>query len=320
MTTIQGVKGIHHITAFCGDPQRNVDFCSGVLGLRMVKVSVNQDDPGTYHLYYGDETGAPGTAITFFPWPDARRGRIGHGQVAVTAYSIPAESIDYWRQRLVEKGFAPFGPEMRFNEQVLSFEDPDGLLIELVADQSGDPRPGWAGHDVPAEHAIRGFHSATIWFAKEEKSMPTLQETLGFKELGREGDRIRLIAEGGLPGQIIDLIPYEGERGLDGIGTVHHIAWRAEDDAHEMALLDSVHARGLRSSGFVDRQYFHSIYFREPGGVLYEVATDGPGFTIDEPVESLGHGLMLTPWHEPHRAAIRAALPALTTPAGVKLP
>jgi glyoxalase family protein len=315
------VNGIHHITAFCGDPQRNIDFYSHVLGLRMVKISINQDDPGTYHLYYGDELGRPGSAITFFPWPHARPGRIGHGQTAVTAYSIPAGSVEYWKERLVARGYAPFGPESRFSEQVLSLEDPDGLLIELVADQNGDPRPGWTGSDVPAEHAIGGFHSATLWLADLGPSQEILVETLGFRILGDEGSRRRLVVGDGRPGQIVDLIAMpERPRALDGVGVVHHIAWQVEDEAHELEVRSQVMSAGLRPTPVIDRSYFESVYFREPGGVLYELATAGPGFTFDESAEELGSDLMLTPPFQPHREAIRAGLPAITLPSGRRIP
>lgn len=318
---MRGVNGIHHITAFCGDPQKNIDFYTHVLGLRMVKISINQDDVHTYHLYYGDELGRPGSAITFFPWPHASRGRIGHGQTAVTAYSIPAGSIPYWKERLEAKGHRPFGPETRFNEQVLSLEDPDGLLIELVADQNGDPRPGWAGSDVPAEHAIGGFHSASLWLASTEASEKVLTDALGFRVLSQEGNRRRLVVNDGRPGEIVDILAMpERPRALDGVGVVHHIAWRVDDEAHELTVRESVIGAGLRPTPVIDRSYFESVYFREPGGVLYELATDGPGFTFDEPADALGSDLMLTPPFQPHRDAIRAGLPAITLPNGRQIP
>lgn len=303
--------GIHHITAIAGDAQRNVDFYTDVLGLRLVKRSVNQDDPTTYHLYYGDETGTPGTILTFFPWQGIRRGRIGTGQVAATAFRIPERSLGWWLERLVAKGLAHTGPERRFDEQVVRFHDPDGLMLELVArpDPLGAP---WGGGTVPAAHAIRGFDGVTIWAEDAEPTTPVLTGVLGMSRQSADGTTTRFAAAGEAPGTIVDVRHARGfPRGLQGAGTIHHVAFRTGDDAAEQAMRERVISLGLHPTEVVERFYFRSVYFREPGGVLFELATDQPGFTVDEPAVSLGEGLKLPPWFEQHRDAIAAALPRL---------
>lgn len=315
----QPILGLHHVTAMCGEPQANVDFYAGLLGLRMIKVTVNFDDPGTYHLYYGDGQGSPGSAMTFFPWPGARRGVIGAGQVGATAFSVPAGSIEYWRKRLTERGLA-FEESTRFGELVLAFTDPDGLGIELIGGPE-DPREPWSGGEVPAEHAPRGFHSVSMLVRDARPSALMLGEAMEWRELGREGNRIRFVTESGLPGQIADIIEDPGLRtGLGGVGTVHHVAWRVADDDAQEAWRQALAAAGAGVTPVRDRNYFHSIYFREPGGVLYEIATDGPGFAIDERAENLGEKLMLPPWYEPERGKIERMLAPFVTPGGVRFP
>jgi glyoxalase family protein len=309
------LSGIHHITAIAGDPQRNLDFYTGVLGLRLVKLTVNFDDPGTYHFYYGDGLGRPGTILTFFPFAGARPGRRGTGQLANTAFSVPADSLPYWAERLASHGVAVDRAAPRLGEEALSFADPDGLALELVA-TGGDDRPGWPEGAVPAKHAIRGLHGGTIWVADPAPSARLLIETLGFRLAGEEGARTRYAVGGGGPGAVIDIVSRPDlSPGVVSAGTVHHIAWRTPDDDQQRLWLAQLAGAGLHVTPVQDRQYFHSIYFREPGGVLYEIATDPPGFATDEPVDGLGAALKLPPWLESRRAAIERILPPLRLPA-----
>jgi glyoxalase family protein len=305
-------SGIHHITAIASDPQANIDFYTRTLGLRCVKKTVNFDDPGSYHFYFGDAVGSPGTIITFFPWPGARRGRVGAGQVTASAYAVPRGSINaFWAARLASLGVTVFGRSTRFGEAVIEFEDHDGTRLELIESDAPSPSP-WAGSDVPAEHALRAFHSATLTVRTLKPTEHVLVERLGLKLVGAEGNRRRYA--GDAPhGQIIDVIADENaERGKSGAGVVHHIAFRAATDADQLAWLGQVEADGLHASPVMERFYFRSIYFREPGGVLFEIATDAPGFAADESPETLGESLKLPPMYEQHRAKIEAALPKLS--------
>jgi glyoxalase family protein len=306
------VTGIHHVTAIAGDPQRNVDFYGGVLGLRLVKRTVNFDDPQTYHLYYGDETGTPGSILTFFPWPNGRRGRQGTGQVAVTSFSVLPSALSFWIERLVKSGVHFDGPARRFDEQVVTFRDPNGLMLEIVAHPGAEARAVWAGGPVFPDAAIRGLHALTLWEDASDATSGVLTDTLGFRPVAEEGSTRRYAAGDGGPGTLVDVRAIPGFlRGLGGLGTVHHVAWRVPDDPAELRLRERIIAAGLEPTAQVDRQYFHSVYFREPGGVLFEIATDAPGFATDEPVERLGEGLMLPPQYEPYRAEIEAVLPPL---------
>ncbi len=310
------IPGIHHITAIAGDPQRNVDFYVGTLGLRMVKRTVNFDDPGTYHLYYGDESGRPGSLLTFFPWPGAPRGRLGSGQATATSYSIPPESVGFWLERLKQHRIAARGPEGRFGDQVISFSDPDGLPLELAAAAESDPRAPWPEGPVPAEHAIRGFHGVTLLEDRAEGTVGLLAETLGFSAAEEAGGRRRFTAGRGGPGAIVDVLAGPGSpRGVVAVGTVHHVAWRASSDAEQEEWRKKIAALGHNVTPIIDRKYFRSIYFREPGGVLFEIATDAPGFAVAESPERLGTSLVLPPWLEPRRAERTAALPPIRLPA-----
>jgi catechol 2,3-dioxygenase-like lactoylglutathione lyase family enzyme len=309
--------GLHHVTAMTGDPQANIDFYTGTLGLRMVKLTVNYDDPSTYHLYYGDAVGSPGSAMTFFAWPGAHRGRHGTGQTTATAFAVPAASIPYWKSRLTERGVAPRSAGERFGEPVLAFDDPDGLAIEL----SGVDRPmqgmPWDRGGVPAQHAIRSFHSVTLSEEGYELTASLLTETLGFKKSAEAGNRSRYEpAAAGAGGKFVTYLDLlcqpDARRGTMGVGTVHHIALRTPDDEQHLQWHDTIRKLRFNVSPVIDRNYFHSIYFREPGGVLFEIATDGPGFTVDEPLEKLGTRLYLPPWLEPHRKEIEAVLPTLS--------
>ena len=313
------IGGIHHVTAIASEPQRNIDWYTGVLGLRLVKLTVNFDDPGAYHLYYGDWSGSPGTIMTFFTWVGAQRGRHGTGQIGEVAFAIPQRSLAWWTGHLIRRGVQYDGPARRFGEQVLSMRDPDGLLIELVASADADDMPGWDGGTVPADHAVRRFHSVTLWENEREATTELLIGTLGFTQQREEGAYTRYGVADGKAGTLVQVRNVAGFwQGGGGVGTVHHVAWRTPDDEQELQWRAKLAEAGANVTPQLDRQYFHSIYFREPGGVLFEIATDPPGFTIDEPVEQLGTSLKLPPWFEKDRAAIERALPPVRLPGVAK--
>ena len=306
-------SGIHHVTAISGDPQATADFYGGTLGLRLVKRTVNFDDPSTHHLYFGDEAGRPGTIVTFFPWGDGARGRGGTGQINVIALSIPQPSLGWWLERLIARGVAYDGPAKRFGEQVVSIRDRDGIMLELVA--TSRDGAGWSGGGVPAEHAIRGVHGVMLWTEALEPTARFLTGVLGFREVGSEANTHRFETGAGGGGAIADVRVADGFwRGRMGVGTVHHVAWRAVDDAAELAARAQLESAGAHVTPVRDRVYFHSIYFHEPGGTLFEIATDPPGFTLDEPLGSLGTALKLPPWLEPQRAVLEPALPPVHVP------
>ena len=306
--------GIHHVTAMASDAQRNVDFYAGVLGLRLVKRTVNFDDPETYHFYYGDKLGRPGTIMTFFPKPGSRPGRRGAGQVAVTAFSIVSESAAYWRRRLESTG-AVVEPSTRFDEEVLGVRDPDGLKLELVAGSEANGHEPWAQGPVPPEHAIRGLHSVSLASRASDATAGVLTDVLGARLLVEADDRRRFRFADDGPGTLVDLVPAEdGPRGMGGAGTVHHVAWRAATDEQHGALREKVARRGLNVTEVLDRNYFRSIYFRESGGILFEIATDGPGFSVDESADGLGRDLKLPGWLEADRERIEASLSPIRIP------
>ncbi len=314
--TTEPITGIHHVTAIATDPQRNLDFYAGVLGLRLVKKTVNFDDPGTYHFYFGDEAGSPGTILTFFPWPTARRGSRGSGQATVTSFSIPDGSLGFWIERLAQHGVVAEEPKERFDEEALAFYDPDGLKLELVAHAEGGGGEPWTGGSVPAAHAIRGFHSVTLAESDLEGTARLLTDTMGLRSASDRGNRFRFAAGDGTVGRRVDVLHTPGNGvGRIAAGTVHHVAWRVPDDRAQAAWRERLAGEGLHPTEVKDRQYFKSIYFREPGGVLFELATDPPGFARDEDRESLGTHLKLPPWLEPHRERIEGVLPAVTAPA-----
>jgi len=304
------VVGLHHVTAIASDPQRNLDFYTEVLGLRFVKRTVNFDDPGTYHFYFGDDAGSPGTILTFFPWPHAARGHSGAGEVTKVAFSVPAASFEYWQERLTDQGLL-VETGQRFAERVLTFPDPDGMKIEIVAhaDAPAVNAPRFAA--VPPEHAIRGFFGVTL-LEREEGQTASILNLMGFQKIGEEGTRLRFAAEGHALGNHIDLlVDREAKFGRSGAGSVHHIAFRATDDRAQREWRQVI-AKHLEVTPVLDRTYFHSIYFREPGGVLFELATDPPGFTLDEPIESLGEELRIPQWLEPKRSLIEQRLAPIT--------
>lgn len=311
----KSIAGLHHVTAITADAQTNIDFYCGVLGLRLVKLTVNFDDPGSYHLYYGDALGRPGTILTFFAWAGAYRGRIGPPQVSVTAFAAPVRSLEYWAGRLKEKSVEVRAGIDRFGEKVLGFADPDGMGLEIVgvAEPKGQP---WAGGPIATESAIHGFHSITISEEGYENTAKLLTDVMGFKSVGNERDRFRYRAGAGEGiGSTVDLICVPDARHGDlGAGVVHHVAFRTPDDRQQEAWRKEIAGQRLNVSPVMDRVYFHSIYCREPGGVLFEIATDNPGFTVDEPAEQFGTKLMLPPWLEPHRAAIERAVPPVRLP------
>jgi glyoxalase family protein len=307
------MAGIHHVTAIAGNPLQNFAFYTNSLGLRFVKKTVNFDDPGTYHFYYGDEAGSPGTILTFFPWEGAAAGRGGVGQAQQTAFRVPVRSLGYWTHRFIERGIAHEAIEKRFGESVLPFTDPDGMSLALVGVPGAENEPGWSNGDVRAEHAIRGFHGVTLLLDSAAKTAAVLTDVFGFEETAREGSVIRYKAGGDANGGVVDIYEAKGFLpGRQGTGSVHHIAFRARDDAEQGSMAQMLIDRlGLHPTEQKDRNYFRSIYFREPGGVLFEIATDIPGFAVDEPTATLGTDLKLPSFLERHRKDIEAVLPPL---------
>jgi len=313
------ILGIHHVTAIAGEPQQNIDFYAGFLGLRLVKLTVNYDDPGTYHLYYGDGIGHPGTILTFFPWPGAPKGRKGTGQLTTTSFSMPRGSVGYWVERLSERGIRFEGPTDRFGDQVISFSDPDDLKLELVAHAGAETRSGWNRGPVPREHAIRGFFGVTLSEEGYERTASLLTETMGFRLVKEDGNRFRYEVGAGGPGAMVDVLCQpDAPMGLVSVGTVHHVAWRTPTDEKQIEWRKDLVKARLNVTPVIDRKYFHSIYFREPGGVLFEIATDPPGFTVDEREEELGTRLMLPSRLEPLRADLDHVLPPVKLPETVK--
>lgn len=310
----QPILGIHHITAIAGDPQRNLDFYTNVLGLRLVKLTVNFDDPGTYHFYFGNGSGAPGTILTFFPYPGAANGRPGAGQADAIAFSVPEGALGYWSGHLAEHGLTVEGPSVRFGQQVLAFVDPDGLSLELV-EAGGEAADAWLGGPIPAEFAIRGFFGITLAERQPETTAALLTGTMGLRLAGQEGTRYRYQAGADAPGAVVDVLDRpNGPHSIVAVGSVHHVAFRTPDDAQQAAWRETLVDQGFDVSPVMDRIYFHSIYFREPGGVLFEIATDAPGFAVDETAEELGTGLRLPPWLEPQRPVIEQAVPPVRLP------
>lgn len=317
--THKEINGIHHITAIAGDPQRNLDFYTEVLGLRLVKLTVNFDDPGTYHFYFGDQVGHPGTILTFFPWANARRGTPGNGQVGVTAFSIPEDSLGYWRERFNSYRISVSEVEERFDESVLRLLDPDSLQLDLVTHDPGETFVPWESSPIPEEHAIRGFHSAALWVSDFEPTADLLMDTFDFTMEAEAGNRFRFKGSPNQPANLVDLIHRpDGQTGRMGTGVVHHIAWRTPDDEQQLSWRAELNQLGFNVTSVMDRQYFHSIYFREPGGVLFEIATDPPGFSLDEREEELGTHLKLPPWYESHRSEIEKALQPIRLPGTIR--
>ncbi|MFP4484316.1 MAG: ring-cleaving dioxygenase [Spirochaetaceae bacterium] len=313
------VTGIHHITAIAGDPQRNLDFYAGILGLRLVKRTVNFDDPGTYHFYYGDAYGAPGTVLTFFPWGGSpRSGRVsrgipGLGQATTISFSVPSGALPFWQSRLAALGVEVSRPVDRFGHRAVLLKDPDGISLALVAAE--DDRPGYPTAQVPAEAAIRGFHSVLLTVEGYRQTADVLEGTLGFRAVARSDNHTRFAAGDGGPGTYVDVAALPtGRPGAMGVGAVHHVAFRVPDDEAHGEMRSSLVDSGMNVTPIMDREYFHSVYFREPGGVLFEIATDNPGFLRDEPLDSLGHTLKLPAWFEEQRGVLEQVLPAVRVP------
>ena len=306
------MRGIHHVTAIAGKPSRNLEFYSRTLGLRLVKKTVNFDDPGTYHLYYGDEAGQPGTILTFFPWEHAAPGRNGLGLTHRTEFRIPKDAIGYWAHRFVERGVQHEAPSTQFGDSVLAFSDPDGLRLALIGAAAAGQEEAWSSGEIPAEHAVRGFHGVTLLLEAAAPTGAILTSVLGFKEEAREAMHVRYRANAGIGG-VVDIREAPGFlAGRMGRGSVHHIAFRARDDAEQAEMGRKLIAdHGLQPTGQKDRQYFRSIYFHEPGGVLFEIATDQPGFAVDEPLAELGKSLKLPPFLESRRRELKRTLPPL---------
>ena len=311
------ITGLHHVTAIASDPQRNLDFYVGLLGLRFVKRTVNFDDPASYHFYFGDARGTPGTILTFFPWPGARRGHRGVGQIEATAFAISPDSVGYWLDRFKEQHVTAEKTSERFGEEVIRFTDPDGLLLELIAADSPGKVESWTTGPVSAEHSLRGFHSVSAALEGYERTAQLLTESFGYDLAKESGNRFRFVApsESG-PGRIVDLLCMPDSRtGHVAAGSVHHIAFRAKDDHEQLQWREHLVELGYNVTPVMDRTYFHSIYFREPGGILFEIATEPPGFTLDEPIEQLGSKLRLPPWMEAARSQIEQVLPPIKIPA-----
>ncbi|WP_442598328.1 ring-cleaving dioxygenase [Neobacillus sp. D3-1R] len=301
--------GIHHISAIVGHPQENVDFYAGVLGLRLVKQTVNFDDPGTYHLYFGDESGNPGTIITFFPWADAYSGRIGDGQVGVTSYLVPTGAMEFWEKRL-QHFKIPFTKMIRFGEEYLVFGDPHGLHLEIVEREDGQKNT-WDFDGISSDVAIKGFGGATLLSARPDETAHLLEHVMGLEKVGEEGEFVRFRSIG-IIGNIIDLKKTSSGRGRMGVGTVHHIAWRAKDDQDQLDWKKLIESNGYGVTPVKDRNYFNAVYFREHGEILFEIATDPPGFAYDESQATMGEKLMLPPQYESQREKIEQGLIPIT--------
>jgi glyoxalase family protein len=309
---MDSIKGLHHVTAIASDPQRNVDFYRNVLGQRLVKRTVNFDAPDTYHFYFADEIGNPGNVLTFFAWQNMRGGIRGNGETNAVSYNVPVGSLSFWREHLNRHGITPQFMGKRFDEDVLAFNDPDGMGVELIEAARLPGIDFWAEGPISREYALHGFHSVTLWLDEVEQTAELLTSQMGYQAAGQEETRHRFIADRNAPGHIIDLVerPGKGQAEL-GVGSIHHIAFRTPTDEQQLEYQTLIRKTGLRVTDVLDRNYFHSIYFRERGGVLFEIATDTPGFAIDEPVNSLGESLKLPERYEPNRRLIESSLAPL---------
>jgi len=309
------LKGIHHVTAISADAQRNVDFYAGVLGLRLVKKTVNFDDPGSYHLYYGDRVGTPGTLITFFIWPGGSRGQRGAGEPVALGFQVPEGSLSWWAQRLTGAGFPALDAGLRLGAGVLEVRDPDGLAVELIESLARRDSEYWSSAGIPKDYAITSIHSVTLGLHDEKRSTALLSGELTFAQIVSEDARLRFGLGAAGDASFVDIVkPDAPLRGRMGAGTIHHVAFRTDDDASQRQWLKKITQLGLHASPVMDRKYFHSIYFREPGGVLFEIATDGPGMAVDEAEEHLGEALVLPQEYESLRASLERTLPPIVSP------
>jgi len=309
MTAPRHIAGIHHITAIAGDPQRSLNFYTQVLGLRLVKLTVNFDDPYTYHLYFANESGTPGSILTFFPWPDAPRGSIGRGQVSAIAFAVPAASLEYWRRHLAAHSVAQH-EGASFGERVMHIADPDGIPLDLVETETSEPTLARTFGPIPPANALRGFHSATLSLY-DGGPTAALLEFMGFRFVAEDANRVRYKAPDDAAAIIELMRGSQGPPGRLGVGTVHHIAFRTPTDEQQHEWRNDLTKRGHSVTPVIDRKYFHSIYYREPGGVLFEIATDPPGFAVDEPAGHLGERLVLPDWLESRRSELERRLPRL---------
>jgi glyoxalase family protein len=310
------VHGIHHVTCIAGNAQENLDFYVALLGMRLVKRSVNQDDPGTYHLFYADRVGNPGTDFTFFPWANMEPGRLGIGLTVETSFAVAPGSLGYWQDRFAQHGVAYDRPNSRFGETTLSFKDPHGLQLALVETSDEREFVPWESSPVSPEHQLKGMHAVRLWERQLGPTETVLTQLMGFTHLGSEDGWHRYGVEGGSSGKLIEIRELPDERrGQWGTGSVHHVAWRVNDSEEQMRLREALLKAGLRPTHQIDRFWFQSVYYKEPGGVLFELATDGPGFHRDEDMDHLGEQLILPPWLEAQRGEIEAALPSLEMPA-----
>ena len=313
-TSVGTIPGIHHVTCITRDVQRCTDFYVSVLGLRFVKKSINQDLPDTYHIYFGDYLGSPGTAMTFFGWPKWPKQKAGSGQVTAVTFAVPTGSLGFWNDRLRRLGIEHREVD-RFDTHALVLQDADGIEIELVGEASDERWNAWRDGPVEPEHAIRGFHSVTLTVAEAAGTIELLTATMGFRQTAQEGNRTRFATGAGGPDSIVDVIESpEGPAGEESTGTVHHVAWRTPDAAAQVSWREQLLRAGLNVTPVIDRWYFKSIYYREPGGVLFEIATDGPGFTVDESPEELGTKLSLPPWVQVRREQLDEILPPIVVP------
>ena len=309
---MERILGLHHITAIAGNARRNQDFYTRVLGLRLVKKTVNFDDPGTYHFYFGNETGTPGTILTFFPWENIGPGRTGTGMATEIGYSVPKDSLEFWKERFTREGIKHGEISQRLGEQYLPFQDPDGLNLDLIVSSIDDNRTPWTTDEISAQYAVRGFHSVTLTLRSIKPTATILTEIFGYQPSQQEGSRYRYSTDAIENASIVDLVEAPSEaQGYNAAGTNHHVAFRVKDDNILMEYREKIAKKGLHITPKVDRDYFFSLYFREPGGVLFELATDNPGFTRDETVNELGTHLKLPQRYESSRAKIEAVLPRL---------
>ena len=304
------ILGIHHITAIAGDAKRNFNFYSNVLGLRFIKKTVNFDDPGTYHFYFGDEVGSAGTILTFFPWGEGiQQGRKGSGMATEIGYSVPKGSLDFWVNRLDQHNVIYNKPAEKFGERYVSFLDPDGLKLELIESKTEDNRKPWETDEIKAENALKGFHNITLTLTDIKATAAILTNVFGYELIDQNVNRYRYATKAVENAAIVDLVELPGEKkGHVANGSVHHVAFRVKNDEILMHFREKIEALGLGITPQIDRQYFHSLYFREPGGVLFEIATDNPGFTVDETLGNLGKGLKLPPQYESRRGEIEKHL------------
>jgi glyoxalase family protein len=310
------IPGLHHVTAIASDPQRTLDFYVGLLGLRFVKRTVNFDDPGTYHFYFGDRRGTPGTILTFFPWPGARRGIHGTGQVEATAFAISPDSVGYWLDRFKQQHVTAEKSSTRFGEEVIRLADSDGLMIELIGSSSNAQIEPWPDSPVPIEHAVHGFHGVSAALEGYERTARLLTDSFGYRLIEESGNRFRFASpDNSAPGRIVDLLCQpDSAMGRVAAGSVHHIAFRAKDAAEQLQWRERLVDLGYNVTPVIDRTYFNSIYFREPGGVLFEIATEPPGFMLDEKLDELGTRLRLPSWMESARSEIEKILPPIQVP------